>query len=499
VQVSRDVLTSHPKRRAQRYFRLGMRDGIFIGAWVVALLIAAAFIPQGVRPFVYLVGVILGLIALVNLPRRDERLYYLPVLKFKDWWLRRHGGVIWHEDQKRSKPVSPFRVVEFGNVGLIHTPTKNTVSIVFSALGSPTSALSMHEQKIRQDQLADTIRKMAASVKEPVQVSFIMLARPEDRHELSVALNNRAEPEVLWPSALDKPESERNDFDRRTLFLHKVQQSLSHVLEVSNDVDMAMVVSVKFTDAFRRALRQETMDTAEFNRQPIVRIMHAALPLLQEMVDGDMQVYDLNAIERYLRKARDVTGLQTFYEEVNRRHAANEQPLLNQHHPQHSIRVGKDHVEIDGTFGATLKIMGFPTENAEPYRAREFYWSTARWHAHTVIGETVHGGLEYNFLQAGSGMLGDVKDLTGVDQTGARADRHRRKTEDRLSEIDQSVYSQSYNVYVAVSAATLEELELETHAEMERLMAMGLSPVRVTGESSQYFAYLSATTGIDLL
>jgi len=507
MQVDRAVLTPHPKKRSQRYPRLGFRDYLWVGAMAFLLLVLNAVVPEGAKTYVWLVGVLVVLLSLLNLPKRDERLYFHPVLGVRDLGIRRrkNGGIIWEQTRlgkrfgRTVRPIMPFSAHGFGNIGFIQNHTKDRIAIVFVAKGSPISSMSVAAQKTQHDQLADTIRKMAASVKEPVQVSSCVRARPEDLYELFGALTLRGEPEVVLPRAFAKPiYGPLTAYDTRMTFLHEVQDNLSDVFDTANDVDMVMVVSVQSTDAFKRALKKRKIDQVELNRQPIMRIMNAAMPTLRKQAD-DVEVLDMEGVERYLRKAWDVKGLQAYNARAHHRHESNEEIVPDEWFPTQYIRVGKDFVEIDGTFGATLKLTGFSSSAAEPYLAREFYWSTARWHSHSVIGETVHGGVEYNLSQGGFGIFSDLKDIMGVDQTGPRAERQARQVEERLGEIDTSVYSQAFNPYVAVSATSHDELEAEVDAEMQRLAAIGMAPMRIEGESSQLLAYLSATTGLDLI
>lgn len=508
MQIGNEVLTSHPKKRSHRFFVMSTRDIVWTGFSALLMTVAIATASSSIRTYILILGVVTWILSMFKLPKNDERVYWQPVLLVSNWLLRsfRAYGLIWDNSQPSKRlrravnPIIPLKVVGFGDIGLIYNRHRDTFSIVFTALGSEISSMNIAAQKAKQDELAEAVRKMAASVKEPVQVSFGVRARPEDPYALFNEIALRGEPEVVLPRALEKDPSTYTDEDRRMLFLHSVQRELPSILEMANDVDMFMVVSVRSTDAFKRALKKRSIKDKELNKQPIMRLKSLALPHLEKVTGEQVTVLDAEGVERFLRKAWDVTGLREYYERAHRRRVAGEEIIPDKWYPQQHIKVGPSHVEIDSTFGSVIKITGFPVDQAPPFRAREFYWSTARWHSHVIIGETVHGGVEYNLSVGGHGILGDIKEILGFDQTSPRERRKAQEVDERLDEIAQSVYTQAFNAYVAVSSTkSLDDLEDEVQAELERLAAIGFSPVLVTGESAQLLAYLSATTAIDLL
>ena len=303
---------------------------------------------------------------------------------------------------------------------------------------------------------------------------------------------------VTAAEAEDKSIADYTAYDHRMAFLQRVQLAQEEISDMSNDIDMVMVVTVKGTEAFQRASKKSRISEEEFSRQPIIRIRNVVLPLLEKVVAGKVTVLDGEGAERYLRKSWDTATLKDYYNGAHERELRGDEVRLDEWYPQHFIKQFKDYVQIDGTFGATLKVTTLPHAEAFPFENRVFYAAHARYYANSVIGETQHGRWAYNFLNLGSGMLGDVVDKIGIDRSGPRAEQRELEVNERLREINDAVYIQDYCPLVAVSGSSREELEFNLENEVERLSGEGMQTERVVGERNQLNWYLTATTLIDL-
>lgn len=496
------LLTKHPMKRSQRYMSFSVADYIYCGIVAAVVLIGAPLLEGAPGGLVY-VAATLGLAAsLIISPSTDVRLYELPYVRFKGWYIRIvKKGVLWEEDQ--SDNGIPWQIYDLGDTALILNRKNNLVSFVLTAEGSNIASLDVEGQKSSQDLIAECIRAAAGSVSESVQISFGFRARPENPYVLYRALAQRGEASVVLHDT--QAPSANTAEARREAFLHALLEELKpSIVDQSNDVEMYVLVSMHSTPELRRALKKRTILKRNLSRQPIMRLRNTVLVYFRDRIiqDQTVHVLDLEGAERFLRIGWDISGLEAYFEEAEQRWQSTE-AKPTEWAPQHHISVGHDYVKMDGTYGATLKLTLFPVSQslpyATPYQTREFYWTPARWHARAVIGQTVRGNLEYSVTKRGHGILKDAKDIVGMDQDDARSQRQAQEGADRLEELDKSGFAQYFNAYVAVSALTLEELEDEVMLEYERLLSAGYGPVRIVGEGFQRDAYLSAVTGLDLL
>lgn len=436
----------------------------------------------------------------------DIRAYYMPIFLLKNAYIRRvKKGILWQAEasgskskRNKRKAVFPFEVHAFGDIGLIHTRHKKADTMVFASTGSPISSLNLHDQYTAHASIADVFRRAAAIAGMKIEISMGVRARPEDPWKFWNTISAIGEGEVVLPAAFVTAEQKWTDYDRRMLVLNDIQSSLAQIGQIANDVDMVLLITVQRPPAFDKAVKKQTIEERESNQQPIMRIKSIAIPLLEKILKNGVTILDAEGAERYLRKSWDVIGLSEYYNRANERLINGDFDTHDQWYAERLIRVTDRYVQIDDTFGATLKMHTYPKEAAYPYDSRAFYAAGSRWFSNGVIGETVNGGWEYRILNTSQGFLSDIISVSGIQWSGPKVERKEQEVTDRLREIDQSTYTESYNPLSAISAGSAEELEINVQGEIDRLTAEGMSPIRVIGESKQFSSYLSATTFIDV-
>jgi hypothetical protein len=496
----------HPKKRSMRFFKFNRNDWAWTFISLLVVIGLAAIVGSTWSRGVVAVAAVLWCLTMLPVESLNDRVYFGPIAALDNLRIRANGNITWRASARdisarRRQGVRSMKlaVKGFGNLGLIFNRQRDTYSMVFTASGSPISSQNLPAQFASHQQIASIFTKSAAAAKVTVKVSTGVRARPEDPWDFWNMIVQFGEAEVAETDAEAKQKTieDYTEYDHRMKYLQTVQFAQEEISEMSNDIDMIMVVTVAGTEAFQKALKKKSITEEEFSRQPISRIRSVVLPLLEKVTAGKVDVLDEEAAERYLRKGWDV-NLRDYYNRVHERALRGDEIKPDQWYPSRFIKQFKTYVQIDETFGATLKVTSFPRGDAFPFEARVFYAAHARYYANSVIGETQHGRWAYNFLNLGSGFVGDAIETVGIDSSGPRAERREQEKNDRLKEIDESVYIQDYSPLVAISGSSLEELEANIELETDRLSAEGMQVSRVIGERNQLNWYLSATTLIDL-
>lgn len=496
----------HPKKRSSRYFKFNRNDWAWLAISSILIVVVSTILGSTWNRVFVIVAVVLWCLTMLQVESLNDRVYFGPIAFIDNLRIKANGNFTWKASSKdvsqwrrRSVRIMKLSVKSFGDLGLIFNRKSDYYSMVFTGDGSPISSQNLLVQFASHEQIASIFTKAAAAAKVTIKVSTGVRARPEDPWEFWDMIATYGEVEVAETEAeaMNKAIEEYTEYDHRMKYLQTVQFAQEEISEMSNDIDMIMVVTVAGTEAFRKALKNKSIDEEEFSRQPINRIRTVVMPLLEKVTAGKITVLDSEGAERYLRKAWDV-NLREYYNHAHERALRGDEVKPDQWYPSQFIKQYKTYVQIDGTYGATLKVTSFPRGDAFPFEARVFYAAHARYYANSVIGETQHGRWAYNFLNLGSGFVGDAIETVGIDSSGPRAERREQEKNDRLREIDNSVYIQDYNPLVAVSGSSLEELERNVEIEVDRLNAEGMQTVRVIGERNQLNWYLSATTLIDL-
>lgn len=505
IENANDLVVAHPKSRSMRF---GKFDGNDV-RWTllsVSLLIITSSLTSGIVNRLAVVALVLVWWATMQVPEStDDRIYQTPIVAFQNWWIRKvRKGVLWERGNKsrlkklRRYTLIPVEVHAFGETGLLHNRRKKTDSLVITGTGSPLVAMTLAGQYHGHEDIAGIIRRAASVEHTPVGVSFCVRARPDDPWVFWDTVAEYGEPEVVLPAGrLKESEDYLTDYDRRMLFLETIQNSLPEISDQANSIEMAIVITIRRSEPLGKALRKGTITSAEANRQPIMRIRNIALAQLGRHGVSDVQALDAAGMERFLRMAWDVVGLEKYFARTHERAALGESATSDQWYPAKRVRVGRNYVEIDGTYSTALKMTSYRSSPL-PHEPRVFYASHARWFSHCVLGETVNGNWEYRFLNLSSGFLKDIVDIIGIQYSGPKVERRERELTDRLRDIDRSTYTEAYNILATVSAGSLEELEEEVQKEIDRLTGEGMAPIRVAGESKQLPWFLSAVFCVDL-
>jgi hypothetical protein len=426
----------------------------------------------------------------------DERLFMIPFVQIHNLWIRKvRKGYLWNSEKSR-RPIMKLQVVSFGELGLIHNKPKDTDSMIIEAIGSHTVALPLRGQYAVHAAIADIYRRAAAIQRGIVEIQSMNRARPEDGWTLWNMLSAEGEPEVLLPVATQKKKEDYTDFDKRMLFLNSVAYAMPEIYAMSNLATMVFVITVKRSRAFSEGAKKQKMTERTRDSQTLSRIRKVVVTTLQAQKFEGIRVFDAAECERYLRQSWDVVGLHDYYTRAHERLATGQAATKDQWYPERYIRVGRDYIEIDGTFGAVIKLTAGPS-GVLPHESRAFFASHSRWYANTVISEAASGSLEYTLTHFGSGFLGDLIGILGIEWSGPKVHRKEEEVRDRMRELDESSYKQDLHPLASVSAESKEALEDAVTAEFDRLTGLGRGPVRVTGETQVYSYYMTAVTGID--
>lgn len=501
-----NLTVRHPKKRSMRFFKFNRNDLTWTALYAITTIALSVIVGNTWNRGVVAVAVVLWCLTMLPVESLNDRVYFGPIAAIDNLRIRLNGNYTWKASsretsakRRRNVRIMKLAVKAFGDLGLIYNQKRNTYSMVFLAGGSPISSQNLAAQFASHQQIANIFTKAASAAKVTVELSTGVRARPEDPWEFWDMMITYGEKEVAETLAEfeQKTVEQFTEYDHRMKYLQTVQFAQKEISDMSNDIDMIMVVTVAGTEAFKTALKKRSITEEELSRQPIDRIRKVITPLLEKVTAGKITILDEEGAERYLRKGWDV-NLREYYDRAHERASRGDDIKPDQWYPSRFIKQHKDYVQIDDTFGATLKVSSFPRGDAFPFEARVFYAAHARYYANSVIGETQHGRWAYNFLNLGSGFLGDAIETIGIDRSGPRAERREQEKNDRLREIDESVYIQDYCPVVAVSGNSLEELEANIELETDRLSAEGMQTIRVIGERNQLSWYLSATTLIDL-
>ncbi|HEY8886149.1 MAG TPA: hypothetical protein VIM31_01465 [Candidatus Microsaccharimonas sp.] len=496
----------HPKKRSMRFFKFNRNDWSWAFISVLVVIGLAVIVGSTWSRGIVLIAIVLWCLTMLPVESLNDRVYFGPIAFLDNLRIKANGFYTWKGSaldasgkRRRGVRIMKLAVKGFGDLGLIYNRQRDTYSMVFSAEGSPISSQNLPAQFASHQQIAAIFTKAAAAAKVTIKVSTGVRARPEDPWEFwnMIALYGEVEVAETEAEFEQKTIEDYTEYDHRMKYLQTVQFAQEEISEMSNDIDMIMVITVAGTEAFQKAVKKKSIDEEELSRQPISRIRTVVLPLLEKVTAGKVTVLDEEGAERYLRKSWDV-NLRDYYDRAHERALRGDEIKPDQWYPSRFIKQFKTYLQIDDTYGATLKVTSFPRGDAFPFEARVFYAAHARYYANSVIGETQHGRWAYNFLNLGSGFVGDAIETVGIDASGPRAERREQEKNDRLKEIDESIYIQDYNPLVAVSGSSLEELEANIELETDRLSAEGMQTSRVIGERNQLNWYLSATTLIDL-
>jgi hypothetical protein len=498
----------HPKKRSMRFFKFNGSDISWTVFCAAIAFYGSTVIGNQINRIFFVACFVVWILSMLPAEKLNDRIYSAPYAALDNLRIRLNKNYTWRASSKdslgtrlRNVRIMMLSVQSFGDLGLIYNRKADTYSVVFSSEGSPISSQNMVDQYASHEAIASIFTKAAAVAKVSLRVSTGVRTRPDDPWEYWDMVSMYGEVEVVLTEAevTQKREEDYTEYDHRMQFLQTIQfAQAEHILGISNDIDMVMVMTIRGTSAFKKALKDKTITEEELSAQPISKVIAEVLPLLAEVVDDQPVVLDGEGAERYLRKAHDVFTLGDYYNVAHDRKEKGNSVQLDQWYPKQFIKQFKDYLQIDETYGATLKVTSYPREETFPTEARIFYASHARYFANSVIGETQHGRWAYRFLNFGSGVGSAVLDQVGIDTSDPKSEEREAKRTSRLREINESVYIQDYSPIIGVSGVSLEDLEYNLQREADRLAALGMETVRVVGERNQLKWYLSATTLIDL-
>ena len=89
--------------------------------------------------------------------------------------------------------------------------------------------------------------------------------------------------------------------------------------------------------------------------------------------------------------------------------------------------------------------------------------------------------------------------MLGRDSKGPKGRKRDENLERRLTELDDSGFSQHYTLLIAVSHTSRDAMDQAVEDVLRLCRKLGTNPVRVTGRVMQLRALWSATTGMNML
>lgn len=439
----------------------------------------------------------------------------------------------------------------FGDLGVIYTPKKHTDSLVFVGSGSNVVSQRLDEQFSFNENQGRTVVQIGAFRRWRFGVSYLMLRRPGNEWIGRLYQEENGHAEAILPSAASNgtPLEEWTEADYRWANLALLGDETMDLWRGENgkDVAMAMIVTIKRSRLLRRVdrlrLKQQrskrkkhvdkgSLAADEFNRDPLMKVATLVKDRLEACGVTDVGVLNLGGITELIHKSWDCVGLPEYW-------AAKYQPFMKLDYerrgtlvqsasadedeftvslanaglqvdwdvepepvapvtlgpfPVMNVTVGHNWICTDGTYHTTVRIVGDTPEQL-PNEARYTYTAPNNWFSQAVVGEAVRTGAEYTvrhllttvaegFIENGEVNLGPKGDIASEAQ------------KERLNVIARLRSKVDANIAGSVSAASLEELELEFEKLRRHYVTLGKEIARTTWRSRQLAALEEATTAI---
>ena len=508
------LVVNHPTGLAQRWLSFNPADGKFAFSGIIITALALLVYGRGV-------GLLLLLVTLFGTMRTyNGRQYYI----FGQWcfglvWITLvQRNVIWTAAPskywftalaRRSSPLSLDLDIlgdpedeEMEDVGLIHSQTENTDSVVIFGDGSDVASVDLDVQFDRHMVHADIIRRLASRRGVDVGLSYIFRRRPpnvEARKDWDAGNSN---PDILVPEALDIPVEEWTDRDHRYAFLlGETGETWQMVADDTADVAMAMVLTVPREESLATAVKGKGLESGrDISRLPIIQLAQSAVDGLERARVDEPRIGTPEDIEGFLRRSWDVATVDEFDlerseedpDEVDLTETVRQWP----HSEDSSIVVARDHCIIDGTIHGVVRVTG-TTANPLPNWIRQMYAVGVPWFSVALVGETLGYRGEYWVLERLIPLRQEFRERVFGGESGPRALDVQENLEQRRDDIYRSRVLQNYVILIAVCATTMEEFE-DSMSEVLRYAqtTVGLSASRVKGKVRQVPYLLSATTGV---
>jgi hypothetical protein len=510
--IAGSVLVANPEKREGNHMSFSKTDWRYAVAFLgITLIIDHAFNLGRIFAIVMIL-----IWALTGLSRRSYGRPYLVLWQdCQSLWIRhKKKGKLYQSQatdpslngsrpKHQPKPPIPLQLTELGEggIGLVYNTKRKEDSLVIVGRGSDFATLEPIQQRQKLNQLVEVAKRVASAYDEyAIGRSLVYTKRPENIPWREHAIATHYHPDVVVPEALLKREEEWTEADRLDMFLYQInQQALDICQSYGREVTMAAVWTIKRrwlpTDVVRgkRDLAED-----ESNRAPITQIAEIASNGLEYCRVADPKVLDKEGLKAYVRGALDVAHIEDFYRWQARLPGDPLVSVLPAHWPEKQIDVGRTWCRTDDTYHTVLPVLRSPPRVAPNYFAQLFAAQVANMSI-AQVGDTIKYGREYQAMKRWIPIYHKTRiGMAGIDYNDPKARKKTSSMEQRLEDIFESGFTEAYNVLIGVHHTSLKGLEEAVSAIRLEATVLGISLGRVTGESRQLPALISATTGIPM-
>ncbi len=388
---------------------------------------------------------------------------------------------------RNRRPPFPFGLrqvlTDEFDMGVVYNPVARNHTVVIVGKGWDIAALDYPAQASALKALAGVVER-AASGPVSTGTSWIFRRRPPKMTEVWEQSRR-----MFYPGLL-RDDTGRYQLPAVSPFLPEVRRLLSQEAlqlfdiesQTTADVTMAAVLTMEESSIFelrRRAL----LTVTDVRRDPLVK-------LATNMRDGlsncgiDAEILDYNQLWAYVHDAWSLDAV-TGDTELD--------PW-----PVREVRASHERLYTDSVEHAVLKLHGQP-EIVWPHFFSEL-GSIPGWTARTLCGEMVSARKEDLFLSRAIPLRAALDDVLGRDYKTPGDLRRIAEAKDWHEQVAESRFTQHANALFCVSGreGTTEVVETLDLLRMTAL-GMGLKFKLIKGAAYQVPAFLSATTGINLL
>ncbi|MDB5163002.1 MAG: hypothetical protein JWN28_609 [Candidatus Saccharibacteria bacterium] len=521
-KVKPEDLTLHPRGRSPRYGSLGGLDFPFILIVGSGFYIGSDLAAGPMRSWVTILGAVGLLFSLIRLGRYNRRLYMMPSFLTANYWLRRiRHNRLWTQqptttqtveiakkDVSSAQSILPIRTVRFGDLGLVVNEKYKMVSFAVKISGTNITTKTISEQQAFNVKLSKALTFAFATVRRSNPwIGMIYRSRPDNPYEYEKILLDIVDDRTLVPQGETKPLAEWDENDYINAFVHQVvvQEGLE-TIETLVEPEMVFMFTVKYSKHFGNVLAEAQKAKSktevkfsyrDLQKEPFHRLQQAIVPLLSDVMTGELSVMNFDEMVMYLRKAHDL-DISRYYLEAYLAEQRGESLSSTSWMPVGYIDEYKDKVDVNGSWSATIYPTSFPDEFAFPFTGRAFYTPRTLHYTAATIGKITKGDHRYRFIQGKSDMSAGAKDFFGITSSGPRAHQAERDAYNTMAQLDKSGWAVTYQPMLTVSKPTERELEETLNEVTAQLDGLFFEPQRVLGESVQWEEFFTASTGIPL-
>jgi hypothetical protein len=518
------VLTENPVKLSMDFTSLGPTD-IRVGAILAALTMYSHLVSDSLASLLVASASAVVLFGQTN----NCRLYYVPILEWRNLLIRLRKGRIWESEQSfgrlkrvalllakvvprsiRDKlglmfesytiPISnvAIRSDEVGEIGIANNLIDNTSSIVLRVRGSTIPSLSLMGQHHVQQMLAEMLIRLSSFIPGyNIELSMVFRRGATTHWTLSPWYGTYANPDVI---TLPDPSTTPAERYRRLVNLRRIaEEDTALVSVVGGEVTMAMVVTIKRENLLSSAAKGKGLTPRALRKLKIIKLAKKSSRLLQNALGARVEVLDLEGLHGYFRSAWDIATMEEYQTWCNEQLVAGNligtQPTC---WPQSHIRSYKDGCEIDGSHHTVLRMTTRPPVE-KPNDFRGIFGTDAQNMSVAIVAQSSKSKKEYallNWLLAFNQQLGSV---LGKTRSGEKAAQREQEMEDRQKKLHHERFVFKYSIFTSVSNTDRDALDEEVDTLASDADGLGMDTEPVSKECLQLNALLTATTGIRLL